>query len=279
VWRHWRHVVVLPDRIVFKADDDAAWRRLELEADVIARFRANAGPCFPAVTVRDAGTRTQERERLHGLVGDDVELLVFGTAVDRSAIDRYAETCPLTEAGALLATDLGRTLARMHRALTVPDALALGVVRRPSKLGDGTAEILRAHTRSSLLRRALASARAWLDARTADEVVVHGDPHLHNLAVDPATGALRGIFDFDEIAVGDRAQDLSYLHSSGLRFARAALRAYAAAGTPVDEDLVGRYHVVQALDHFNFVSPGAERFPRVVDWAERAAIALAPDWC
>ena len=278
VWREWRWVALLPDRVIFTAKDADAWRRLELEAEVITRWRAALGSCVPSVTMRDALKRTQIRERVEGLVGRDVEHLVFGTRRELTDADRYQETCPLSTAGSRLAGDLGRTLAKLHRALTVHEAIAMGLGRSAPRLGDAIEDTLRRHVKSPLLEQALASARSWLSTRTSDDVVVHGDPHLHNLAVDPTTGALRGLFDFDEIAIADRARDLSYLHSSGLPFARAALRAYAEIGPPVDEDAVGRYHVVLALDHFNFVAPSAERFPRIVNWATGAVTALAADW-
>lgn len=277
-WRHWRWVAVLPDRVVFRADNAEAWRRLELEAEVITRFRAAAGSLIPAVKARDAIARTQTRERIEGLTGHAVEHLVLGVRGELSDLDRYHERCPLSSAGSRLAHDLGRTLARLHRSLRAHEAVALGLARSPPKLSDRTAEILRSHVQSPMLEHGLISARTWLATRTIDDVVIHGDPHFHNLAVDPTTGALRGIFDFDEIARGDRAQDLAYLHSSGVPFARAALRAYAEVGPSVDEDTVARYHVVLALDHFNFVAPTAERFSRIVDWAKAALIALAPDW-
>lgn len=272
-------MAVLPDRLVFKADDEVAWRRLELEAEVISRFAVAVGGRIPHVLDRDEETRTQVRKRILGVSGREVERLIFGVDAALTPRERYDETCPLTAAGATLAADLGRTLARIHGAVPLDDALRLGVPANQPRLGDATADILRAHARSPLLEQALRSARTWLTRVPSDTVVVHGDPHLHNLAADAESGELLGIFDFDETACADRRHDLAYLHSNGLPFARVALRAYAEVGPPVDEREIGRFHVICALDHFSFVAPDSDRFPRIIDWATTAAASFAPEWC
>ncbi len=58
-----------------------------------------------------------------------------------------------------------------------------------------------------------------------------------------------------------------------------SLAAYAGeAGVAVDEETVGRFHVVSALEHFAFVSWDAPRFPHIIAWATAAVRALTPDW-
>jgi hypothetical protein len=51
----------------------------------------------------------------------------------------------------------------------------------------------------------------------ADRVLVHGDLGLHNIAVDPVTTEVRGVFDYDGAAWADRHHDFRYLifHSRG----------------------------------------------------------------
>jgi aminoglycoside phosphotransferase (APT) family kinase protein len=130
-----------------------------------------------------------------------------------------------------------------------------------------------------LLRHAMARAQTWLAGLPADPVVVQGDPHLYNMFVDGETGGLRAIIDYGDIRIAHRADDLRYLHSNGIPFVRTALAAYVAtSGIAVDEDMVGRYHALAALDHFAFVPPGAPRFPEIILWATSAVLALAPDW-
>jgi hypothetical protein len=44
-----------------------------------------------------------------------------------------------------------------------------------------------------------------------DRALIHGDVGLHNLALDPATDAVNGIFDYDSAAWADRHHDFRYL--------------------------------------------------------------------
>jgi len=44
-----------------------------------------------------------------------------------------------------------------------------------------------------------------------DRVLVHGDLGLHNIAVDPQTADVRGVFDYDGAAWADRHHDFRYL--------------------------------------------------------------------
>jgi hypothetical protein len=44
-----------------------------------------------------------------------------------------------------------------------------------------------------------------------DSVLVHGDLGLHNLAIEPSTGTVEGVFDYDGAAWVDRHYDFRYL--------------------------------------------------------------------
>jgi hypothetical protein len=44
-----------------------------------------------------------------------------------------------------------------------------------------------------------------------DQVLVHGDLGLHNIAVDPETAEVRGVFDYDGASWADRHHDFRYL--------------------------------------------------------------------
>jgi aminoglycoside phosphotransferase (APT) family kinase protein len=44
-----------------------------------------------------------------------------------------------------------------------------------------------------------------------DRALVHGDLGLHNLALDPETDAVNGVFDYDGAAWADRHHDFRYL--------------------------------------------------------------------
>lgn len=100
-----------------------------------------------------------------------------------------------------------------------------------------------------------------------DRALVHGDVGFHNLALDPQTDALNGIFDYDSAAWADRHHDFRYLlfvdredmldsalemyePATGYQISRNRVRLYNAAcaisylafriGTPPDRRLCGR---------------------------------------
>lgn len=273
-WRDWRWIGVEPSTVVVVAPDSRTWARLEREAEVMTRFRARAGAVVPRILSSDPVARVQRRQRGDGITGHDIERLVFASPWLPDSATRYRGDLALTARGVRLAADLGRTIALLHSA--DPDGVA------EEDRGDTearAAEVVHHELGDGALLRALRRAYAWRAALPRDLVASHGDPHLFNMFVDGATGALRTLIDYGDVRLAHRADDLRYLHSSGGPFARAALAAYAAvSGVTVDEDTVGRYHVVAALDHFAFVAPDAPRFPEIVDWATAAIAAFAPDW-
>jgi aminoglycoside phosphotransferase (APT) family kinase protein len=61
-------------------------------------------------------------------------------------------------------------------------------------------------------------------------VLAHRDIQAHNLAVAPGSGALLGIFGFDDAGVAHRLEDFKYLPSFGPAFTAVAVDAYGGAG-------------------------------------------------
>ena len=49
------------------------------------------------------------------------------------------------------------------------------------------------------------------DSNTTDSVLVHGDLGLHNIAFDPETSKVEGVFDYETAAWADRHYDFRYL--------------------------------------------------------------------
>jgi aminoglycoside phosphotransferase (APT) family kinase protein len=73
------------------------------------------------------------------------------------------------------------------------------------------------------------AARAWRDGFSgADRVsaVIHGDLWYGNLLIDPGTGRLCGVLDFDNAGVGDPAWDLAAQSHLGIEFTRLVFNAY-----------------------------------------------------
>jgi aminoglycoside phosphotransferase (APT) family kinase protein len=271
-WRSWRWMADCPgSRVAWIAEDDEAWARLRREGELIAILAA-AGCQVPRVIGVDQVARLQVRSRLPGISGHAIEGLVFGKGrgVVPSA-ERYRHNSPLTEAGRALARDLGTAIAALHRA-PVEEARALGL--RSTSYLTILDEIDRQLARSVLrldFRTAVARLQDWFVSLPEDPVIAFSDIQMHNMAVDAATGALVGFFDFDDAAVAHRLEDFKYLPSFGVAFTRVALEAYSAAGgPPLCLDDVGRFHVLSALEHFILVDDASPRWAEIIEWSHAA---------
>jgi len=257
------------------AADGGTWLRLGVEARLLRALGAALGSCVPVVRTIEDQARLLVLSRLRGLSGERLEARIFGGP---PPVDRYAPTTPLTAFGERLAADLGGALARLHGGLSIEAARDLGLGAVPAPDFAAIESALRAHDVWERLGPVLEGAARWSLGRPRDEVVLHDDPHLHNVFAE-ADGALAGLVDVGDAGVGDRYEDLRYLASCGPRFVEVALGAYArAAGSSIDAREVARAHVRGALDHFVWVTPGAPRAREIADWAEAAAVALTPDW-
>jgi aminoglycoside phosphotransferase (APT) family kinase protein len=168
-------------------------------------------------------------------------------------------------------SDFGAEIAALHR-VRVEQAPTLGLRRTPYL--TTLDQIDRQLARSALLRdlrAALPRLRDWFAALPDDPVIALGDIQMHNIGVDAATGALFGVFDFDEAAVAHRLEDFKYLPSFGVAFTRVTLKAYSAAGgPPLSLDDVGRFHLLSALEHFTFVDDASPRWTEIIEWSHAA---------
>ena len=102
-----------------------------------------------------------------------------------------------------------------------------------------------------------------------DLVLAHGDLWGGNMAVDPETGELMGLFDFDESGLADRHVDFMYFHSFGDEFVRRALAAYATrSGRDASWERVAIYHAVAAFAALADVRGKGENYllQRRLDW-------------
>lgn len=88
-----------------------------------------------------------------------------------------------------------------------------------------------------------------------DRVLVHADLGPHNLAVDPSSFALRGVFDYEGAAWGDRHHDFRYLvfDFEDLTMLNAAIASYRAGGGPaIDRERVLLYNAACAICYLAF---------------------------
>ena len=88
-----------------------------------------------------------------------------------------------------------------------------------------------------------------------DRVLVHGDLGLHNVATDPETADLRGVFDYGDAAWADRHHDFRYLLFDEKRqeMLDAALEVYEPAiGRPLSRERVALYNAACAVSFLAF---------------------------
>ncbi len=86
--------------------------------------------------------------------------------------------------------------------------------------------------------------------RADDRVLIHGDVGLHNLALDPESDTVNGIFDYDSAAWADRHHDFRYLLFDVGRedMLDAALGVYEpAAGRSIDRNRIRLYNAACAI--------------------------------
>jgi aminoglycoside phosphotransferase (APT) family kinase protein len=243
-FRRWRWIALLPNgRIAFFADDPEAVKRLGRERALLDLLGRRVGFAVPAVEHVSSDGRLQVRRMVDGV--DATEW--FGGYERERALDA-------SPAGRRLAGELGRALAELHGSVTPAEAEALGVpVGEPLLLA--VADLRRrllGHLPQPALEPALDAVldgcAAMEEEEEAGRVLIHGDACAANLAIDPGTGRLVGMFDFEYAALTDRHEDFYSLHSFGDAFAERVLDAYAAAsGVRPSIRRAALHHVYAAL--------------------------------
>ena len=234
--RHGRWIARLPDNgLALVVDNASAAARLAREAKLLRLLGSRVSFGLPSVLFD--GPSLQVRG------------LVPGAQIGGEERERDFAARPQAMR---LADDLGGALGQLHRALTREEAEEFGpacVDMLPS--GD----VLRARLEGKLADPTTASAFDRLlglysayEPRAEDIVLAHCDLWAGNMAVDPDTGALRGLFDFDDAGLADRHLDFMYFHSFGDAFTRRALAAYAAeGGQSASWERVAIFHAVAAF--------------------------------
>lgn len=108
---------------------------------------------------------------------------------------------------------LGRVLAEQHSNIPVHEIAGLLPTTTNWPRGQDLPNLPRVVDDPALLRRIGLALEAHAEARQTlgDPVLIHGDLGPHNFAVDPETGHVSGVFDYEGAAFGDRAQDFAYM--------------------------------------------------------------------
>jgi aminoglycoside phosphotransferase len=237
--RSWRWFAALPeDRILFVTDNPDCAVKLAREGRLLTLLASRVEFGLP---------------KLHDVdptLGLQVRSLVPGAQLSGDGREREFAELPQ---GARLAEELGRALAEIHGAFTAAEARALGFTEAESLLPP--ADALAARMGGRLSDPSIAATFAALlelyrtvTPARADIVLVHGDIWGGNLAVDPETGALNGLFDFADAGLADRHLDLMYIHSFGPTFTERLFRTYEAeTGTAVSLQRTALYHAIAAF--------------------------------
>jgi len=157
-----------------------------------------------------------------------------------------------------IASDVARFMLSMH-SIEVTPALER-IVPQPRAYWDEL-ERLR-NTLAPALRELFSPAEyrvisAWWASFLTDPgmheyqpVLHHGDFWGENMLVDVSSGKIAGIVDFENVAVGDPAQDVATLLHLGRPFTLAVLEAYEAGGGILDEGLLYRAQRLWELREF-----------------------------
>jgi aminoglycoside phosphotransferase (APT) family kinase protein len=157
-----------------------------------------------------------------------------------------------------LGAQMGQVLAAQHEV--PPRSLVNRLPRRPS-WPEGLAYLRRRLPKvtddAPLVARALGVIEAYLAAEAAvtDRVLVHADFGFHNLVIDPRSGRLHGVFDYDGAALSDRSHDFKYmlLDDEDETLLEAAIAAYErAAGFALDRSRIRLLNAASAVTFLAF---------------------------
>lgn len=144
--------------------------------------------------------------------------------------------------------DAAHILATLHKAVPANEALEYGLTKEiPSWLPITTIREKLIHHSIAPALKSRALEVVEMIEQTRDEceapVFLHGDFGVHNMAFDPQSFELLGVFDFEESYVGDPHWDLKYLHSYRPSFVTSLLEAYSkASGKQISRNRVALIH-------------------------------------
>ena len=175
--------------------------------------------------------------------GWDVRAMVEG---ELRPFEIYARVKADSGFARIVGEALGRVIVQLHSAIPA-DALAGDwLPARPSwppPIAWAEQHLPQVTDDRALTGRALELLARYeaAEARVAERALVHADLGFHNAVIDPRTGALAGVFDFDGAAHADPHHDFRYLllDIPGEALLEAAISVYEAeTGRAVDRERV-----------------------------------------
>jgi aminoglycoside phosphotransferase len=186
--------------------------------------------------------------------GWDLRALVKGVVHPLGLSERINDDSDFAHA---FGADLGRMLADQHARIP-PAELAgwLPVVPNWPRPGD-LAHLGEVIDDPKLLARIEQALQRRMDLRRPlqDPVLVHADVGLHNIAVDPVSHRVVGLFDYGGAAFGDRHHDFAYMVFSTAKapmFEGARVAYESATGVKIDPERVQLLNAVAAIGFLAF---------------------------
>jgi len=271
--RDRRWAVLLPgDRMAWFPMDEAGRRRLTTERRVLRLLADRCSFRVPRVLFEaDAGWDV--RASVPGVC--DPWGLYRRTRADRDLARRLGRA-------------VGAVLAEQHRCAQradvkgwLPEAPAWP---EPAQwIGWRLPDVV---TDTDLLKRIGCAIRRYENqaVATCDRVLIHGDIGFHNMAIDPHTAELVGIFDYDGAAWADRHHDFRYLvfDTTEENELESALAVYEPAlGVRIERERIRLYNAVCAISYLAFrrgTPPEARSCGRTLDedlrWVHKALLAI-----
>jgi len=238
--REHRWLVRLPgERLAWFAASAGSEGRLATERQVLRLLERRCSFAAPRILL----------EAPHG--GFDVRTMVPG-AVDPWRVFSVARDD--SAVAARLGQAIGTILAQQHQRIRATDVTGW----LPQRLGwpesnDWIQERLPQVIDDAGLAadaRSLMERYETIEVDEADRALVHGDVGFHNLAIDPSSFAVQGIFDYEDPAWVDRHHDFRYLVFDLDRFdlLEAALAVYEpAVGRTISRSRVLLYNAACAI--------------------------------
>jgi len=245
--REERALARLPQGLlIWFATSDAGQSRLARERRVLRLLEERCSFAAPRVLHEDPAGRFDLRQS------------VAGECDSRGVYERAKADLAFS---ARLGAAIGAILADQHSAISAkdcadwlprqvawPEQSSWIVERLPRVTGDG--ELL-TRANEALERYDAVSAATAED----DRVLVHGDVGFHNLAFDPATLTVRGIFDYDAATWADPHHDFRYLlfHNDRTDLLEAALAIYEPnTQRTLSRERITLYNAVCALSYLAY---------------------------
>ncbi len=116
----------------------------------------------------------------------------------------------------LLAIDVARFLAELHDSTILKYAYSIKAMKRNWTLRAVEIATLLRNKKSTSnmaqLAERLANEYKALSNKNSSLALIHGDLHGGNIVVDPVTKKIKGVFDFDQLRIGDINEDFNWFY-------------------------------------------------------------------